>query len=649
MENVTVVTIMGVTANFAVGLSCAIVLLLVCERWRRCLPPSGFACALLGYMTAATVLDAHQDMEALRTRKEIELNKDVLTEVNLLISFLLVVWTSGNFIVAGVRDLVISRSSLTHISLGYIEEDNTSPFGKIACVTLFPLLGEVIGKISSSTSRFPPLRRAVRCELLVNSFTARLTKRWQPPAPKKSFVASLLRVLWVDVLRAFLCTTAYFACIYARIPALELLINSCGKDDLMNASLLFIATCVGEWLLSSYHMEILAVFGCRVRSLLQGMVFCKATLLSPGAAQPTGYVASLIGVDCMELCNSWYVMPTTICGAATFPLLFWMLAQRAGVGAALCCAAWVVLTLAMPVLSAPLQKHFWDKEIRARDERLKYTTDLLQTIRVVKMYAWEDALQQNVLRSRKEELRWLLIANSLDGILDSLYSSCSSVLMIILFSTMSIFEPELVLNPALSFSCVSLLYITDLTTNNAAEFFRGITRSSLALNRIATFCTADESAEQRDLFSDSLHKKGAVKLEKCSFTWGNTEKASEQLHLREISVDVEPGSFIGIVGFVGSGKSSLLSAILRNMKMVDGTMTTSGCMAYVPQLPDVHNMSIRDNILYGKEMRRDIYGQVLRKCQLLSDLSILPAGDMTEVGEKSSVQRQCLTGAAPGQ
>ncbi|XP_072143080.1 multidrug resistance-associated protein 1-like [Dermacentor andersoni] len=68
---------------------------------------------------------------------------------------------------------------------------------------------------------------------------------------------------------------------------------------------------------------------------------------------------------------------------------------------------------------------------------------------------------------------------------------------------------------------------------------------------------------------------GAVKLEKCSFTWGNTEKATDELHLREISMDVEPGSLIGIVGFVGSGKSSLLSAILRNMKMVDGTMTTS--------------------------------------------------------------------------
>ncbi|XP_049519230.1 ATP-binding cassette sub-family C member 3-like [Dermacentor silvarum] len=397
------------------------------------------------------------------------------------------------------------------------------------------------------------------------------------------------------------------------------------------------ATCAAEWLISSYHMEILAVFGCRVRALLQAMVFRKATLVSPGAAQPTGYVASLIGVDCMELCNSWYAMPVTLCGTATLPLLFWMLAQRAGVGAALCCAAWVALTLAMPLLSAPLQKRFWGKEIRARDERLKYITDLLQTIRVVKMYAWEDALQQNVLRSREEELKWLLIANTLDGILDSLYSSCSSVLMIILFSTMSIFEPELVLNPALSFSCVSLLYITDLTTNNAAEFFRGISRSSLALNRIAAFCTADESAEQRELFVDSLQKKGTVKLKNCSFTWSNIDKATDdQLQLRDISVDVEPGSLIGIVGFVGSGKSSLLSAILRDMKRVEGTITTSGCMAYVPQLPNVHNMTIRDNILYGKEMRLDIYHQVLQKCQLLSDLSSMPAGDMTEVGEKGT-------------
>ncbi|KAH9359766.1 hypothetical protein HPB48_006181 [Haemaphysalis longicornis] len=72
------------------------------------------------------------------------------------------------------------------------------------------------------------------------------------------------------------------------------------------------------------------------------------------------------------------------------------------------------------------------REARARDERLKSMADLLSTMRVVKMYAWEDALQRNVLRSRKVELKWLFAVNVLDAFLDSIYSSCGSVVRIFL-------------------------------------------------------------------------------------------------------------------------------------------------------------------------------------------------------------------------
>lgn len=59
-------------------------------------------------------------------------------------------------------------------------------------------------------------------------------------------------------------------------------------------------------------------------------------------------------------------------------------------------------------------------------------------------------------------------------------------------------------------------------------------------------------------------------------------------------------------------------------------------MAYVPQIANVHNMSVRDNILYGTRMNRANYERVLRSCQLRNDLIKFPAGDLTEVGEKVS-------------
>ncbi|XP_049275860.1 ATP-binding cassette sub-family C member 3-like isoform X2 [Rhipicephalus sanguineus] len=468
-------------------------------------------------------------------------------------------------------------------------------------------------------SRFLPLSERHRTHRSTNS----------------AFLTNVFKVLWIDALRLTLCTVAYFFCIFARVPALELLIKNSGENDMTIASLLFMVTCVGEWLISCYHMELLSLIGCRVRSLLQGIIFRKATLLSTAAAKPVGYVASLLGVDCLQLCNCVHTLPLPTCGILTLPLLFWMLSKRVGVVPTVCCAAWAVITLLVSLVSLYAQRRFWDVEIKARDERLKFMTDLLCNIRVVKMYAWEDALQENVLRSRKGELKCLLKLNLLAAVLDSICSSCSTVMTIILFASMSVFEPDRVLSPELSFSCMSLLYITDLTTTGLALAFRNITKGSLSLKRMSLFCAAEEyDDEEKSNAKDYFTRIGTVRLQNCTLAWNNPSMKGEEPKLKNVTVDVEPGSLVGIVGFVGSGKSSLLSAVLGDMLCLEGSMMSKGRIAYVPQLPNVHNMTIRDNILYGRPMHPGNYERVLRCCQLVNDLNKIPAGDAAEIGEK---------------
>ena len=59
-----------------------------------------------------------------------------------------------------------------------------------------------------------------------------------------------------------------------------------------------------------------------------------------------------------------------------------------------------------------------------------------------------------------------------------------------------------------------------------------------------------------------------------------------------------------------------------------------GSLAYVPQEAWIQNLTLRDNILFGKSMDKNKYSKVLSACALLPDLEILPGGDMTEIGEK---------------
>lgn len=166
---------------------------------------------------------------------------------------------------------------------------------------------------------------------------------------------------------------------------------------------------------------------------------------------------------------------------------------------------------------------------------------------------------------------------------------------------------------------------------NVPHFFK----VTLSLRRIVKFCTEEEQERRRPgSDDDTKHKKGEVIFDKCSFAWSKEESGTSRTALRNVSLKVEPGSFVGVVGFVGSGKSSLLGSILGDLHLTSGHLTCTGRVAYVPQLANMHNMSVRDNILYGKPMHPWNYGRVLKCCQLVNDLEKFPAGDLTEVGER---------------
>ncbi|WAR30094.1 MRP1-like protein [Mya arenaria] len=97
---------------------------------------------------------------------------------------------------------------------------------------------------------------------------------------------------------------------------------------------------------------------------------------------------------------------------------------------------------------------------------------------------------------------------------------------------------------------------------------------------------------------------------------------------------VNDGELIAVVGPVGSGKSSLISACLGEMEKLSGQVSLRGKIAYVPQEAWIQNMTLRDNILFGKRHQEKKYRKVLDSCALLPDLEILAGGDMTEIGEK---------------
>ncbi|XP_065580663.1 multidrug resistance-associated protein 1-like isoform X3 [Artemia franciscana] len=133
-----------------------------------------------------------------------------------------------------------------------------------------------------------------------------------------------------------------------------------------------------------------------------------------------------------------------------------------------------------------------------------------------------------------------------------------------------------------------------------------------------------------DAVTHDPNEQNPIVVKDGSFSWGVDEKPV----LKNISFEVEEGSLVAVVGMVGSGKSSLISAILGEMDKLSGKVNTKGSIAYVPQQAWIQNAILRQNIIFGGAEEESRYNQVIDSCALRPDFDILPAGDNTEIGEK---------------
>lgn len=89
---------------------------------------------------------------------------------------------------------------------------------------------------------------------------------------------------------------------------------------------------------------------------------------------------------------------------------------------------------------------------------------------------------------------------------------------------------------------------------------------------------------------------------------------------RSINMQVRRGSLVALVGSVASGKSSVLAAVLAEMNKVHGTVRVSGRIGFVPQSAWILNGTVQENILFGRDLHRSRYTQIMDACALQADL-----------------------------
>ncbi|CAH1105172.1 unnamed protein product [Psylliodes chrysocephalus] len=392
-------------------------------------------------------------------------------------------------------------------------------------------------------------------------------------------------------------------------------------------AILLLVTAMVQTLFLSQYFNRMYIVGMRIRTVLVLTIYRKALKISNSARKEStvGEIVNLMAVDAQKFMdlvgylNLIWSAPLQIC------LSLYFLWQELGPSVL---AGLTLLIILIPIngFIANRVKTLQVKQMKNKDERVKLMNEILNGIKVLKLYAWEHSFEEQVLKIRNKEIKVLKQAAYLNAGTSFIWSCAPFLVSLVTFATYVLVDDKHVLDANKAYVSISLFNIIRFPLSMLPMMISNLVQTWVSVKRINRFMNAEE------LDPDNVHHEPSedspLIIENGTFSWGGDPI------LKNININLKKKTLTAVVGTVGSGKSSLVSAFLGEMDKISGRVNSYGQVAYVSQQAWIQNATLRDNILFGKSYDKALYNDVVEACALKPDLDMLPAGDQTEIGEK---------------
>ena len=295
-------------------------------------------------------------------------------------------------------------------------------------------------------------------------------------------------------------------------------------------------------------------------------------------------------------------------------------------------------------------KKYISQQMKQKGKRINTMYEILNNIKVIKLNAWEESFQRKIESIREGEIGFLRKNAVVKAFLNFVFGSVTINVTLATFCTYVVLDPENhVLTADKIFTCISLFNLLRLPMFLMPSAFTEALRLSVSIKRINRFLNATDISEipiaakqqskkcccNKEQMKTCCCSKNAVEFLDSSFTWSSLGKDnSDTVTLKEINTQFPHGALVVVVGRVGAGKSSLLSALLGDIDKFSGkVMVDCTSVAYVSQQPWIQNCTVKENVLFGSDLDDQWYRETVDSCALKDDLKQFSGGDSTLIGE----------------
>lgn len=391
--------------------------------------------------------------------------------------------------------------------------------------------------------------------------------------------------------------------------------------------------------------------GIRYIGWMSSLVHRKSTTVSSVAVSKAGFQEqSLIGSDVTRMVEDWrwmcmlpYVFTALVGGII---ILAYILRRASIVGFV------IMFSIAFANFKiTKIVKRVEEKDFALGDERISILREILDGVKAIKMMAWEIPFQELMTKARSEEtyyirrFRTLTVTSINLGRASPILAACFSIL------TLALTDPEN-LNAATIFVAISSFQGLRLPLIAVPQQTTMLANTLVSFGRLRKYLLLDDAPPAEPLPQDS---PVAIEVQGASFSWSRRGAATpDEENIAQHSAAVEPvaakftefrlydisftvrsqNHLVAVVGKVGSGKSSLLSAVLGSMFLDKGHVRMTEKVAYIPQRPFIMSGTARENVVMGHPFDQDKFNRILHASALDVDLAQMPDGPETEIGER---------------